>query len=94
MSALEICHNIIYHRYEGKERLEEGLQNKLSDKFKLTKGTTMCYGQLHQYFGLLGNTAAASKVLEGTYIAPEVSSKIVVGMLQVGGPYQPKLDFG
>ena len=81
MSALEICHNSIYHRYEGKERLEEGLQNKLSDKFKLTKGTTMCYGQLHQYFGLLGNTAAASKVLEGTYVSHEGSRDSVVCML-------------
>ena len=41
VSAVEICHNGIYHIYEGKEFLEEGLQNSLSERFKLTKGTPM-----------------------------------------------------
>ena len=39
--------------------------------------------QLQQYFGILGNTTAPSKVLKGTYVAPEGSSKSVVGILQM-----------
>ena len=68
--AVDICHKIIYHRYEGKERLEVGLKNSLSNRFKLTKGTSMRSVQLQQYFGILGNTTVASDVLEGTYVAP------------------------
>ena len=43
----------------------------------------MRYGQLQQGSNLLGNTTADYKVLEGTYVAPEVSSESVVGMLQM-----------
>ena len=42
----------------------------------------MRYGQLYQDFGLLDNTIAASKMLEGTYVAPEGSRESVVDMLQ------------
>ena len=83
MSAVEICHNSIYHRYEGKERLEAGLQNSLSDRFKMTNGTHMRSGQLNQDFGILGNTTSAYKVLKGTCVAPEGLSDSVVGMLQM-----------
>ena len=71
LSAVEICHNGIYHRYEGKERLEAGLNIALLDRLKLTKGTPMRSGQLHQDFRLLGNIAVASRVLKGTYVSPE-----------------------
>ena len=66
VGAVEIYHNGIYHRYEGKERLEVGLKKASAERFKLKKGTPMRYRQLKQDFGLLGNTTAASKVLEGT----------------------------
>ena len=62
-----------------------GLQRTLSEIFKLKKGTPMRLVQIQQDFGLLGNTTAASKVLEGTYIAPGVSSESVVTMLQMIG---------
>ena len=81
VSAVEICQNGIYHKYEGKDRLEAVIKNSLSEIFKLTKGTTMRFRQLQQDFRILGNTAEASKVMEGTYVAPEGSSKSVVGML-------------
>ena len=83
VSAVEICHNGIYHRYKGKERLEAGLQNSLSDRFKMTNGTHMRSGQLNQDFGVLGNTTAATKVLEVTYVAPEGSNESVVRMLKI-----------
>ena len=41
--------------------------------------------QLQQDFGILGNTTAASKVMEGTYVSPEGLSESVVGMLQIIG---------
>ena len=41
--------------------------------------------QLQQDFGILGNTTAASKVMEGTYVSPEGLSESVVGMLQMIG---------
>ena len=41
--------------------------------------------QLQKDFGLLGETTADSKVLEGTYIASEVSSESMVGMLHMIG---------
>ena len=44
VSVLEICPNGIYNIYEGKEGLEAGLQNELSFRFKLTKGTPMRFG--------------------------------------------------
>ena len=43
----------------------------------------MRYIQINQEFGLLRNTTAVSKVLEGTYIYLEGSSKSVVGMLKM-----------
>ena len=70
MSAVEICHNGIYLRYEGKERLEAGLRKSLSELFKLTRGTPMRSGKPQQDFGLLGNPKSASKVLKSTYVAP------------------------
>ena len=39
--------------------------------------------QLQKDFGILCNTTVSSKVMEGTYVAPEGSSKSVVGMLQI-----------
>ena len=46
----------------------------------------MRYGQLQQDFGILGNTTAAYKVVEASYVAPEESSQSRVGMLQtIGG---------
>ena len=47
------------------------------------KVTPMRSGELQQDLWLLGNTTAASKVLEGTYIAPEGSSESMVGMIQI-----------
>ena len=38
-------------------------------------------GKLQKYFGPLGNTTAASKVLEGTYVSHEGSRESVVCML-------------
>ena len=63
VSAVDICHNGTYYRYEGNKHLEAGLQKALSDIFKLTKGTHTWSVNLHQDFGILGNTAAASKVM-------------------------------
>ena len=83
MIAVEICHNRIYHRYKGKERLEAVLKRALTDRFKLTKGTPMRSGQIHQEFGKLVNTTAASKVMEGMYVAPEGSRESMVRMLQM-----------
>ena len=85
MSEVEMFHNSIYHRYEGKERLEAGLKKALSEIFKLTKGAPMRSGQLQKYLGLLGNTIATSEVLEGMYISPEGSSERVVDMLHMIG---------
>ena len=58
-----MCHNSIYRKYNGKERLEAGLQEALSERFKLTKVTPMRSIQIHQDFGVLGNKTASSKVL-------------------------------
>ena len=37
VSAVEIFNNVIYHRYEGEERLGAVLQKELSERFKQTK---------------------------------------------------------
>ena len=39
--------------------------------------------QLQKDFGILCNTTVSSKVMEGTYVAPEGSSESVCGMLQM-----------
>ena len=49
----------------------------------MMKGAPMRSGQLHHYFGVLGNTTSAYKVLKGTCVAPEGLSDSVVGMLQM-----------
>ena len=85
VSGIQISHNNIYYRYEGKELLEAGLQKALSEKFKLTKVTPTWSGQLQQDFGLLGNTTSAYKVLEGTYVYPKGLSESVVRMLHMIG---------
>ena len=55
-STVEICHNGMYHRYEGKEHLKGGQKKALAEISKLMKGTTMRSRQLQQGFGLLGYT--------------------------------------
>ena len=57
------------------------IRKESSERFKITKGTLMRSVQLQQDFGILGNTTAASKVMEGTYVSPEGLGEIVVGML-------------
>ena len=59
------------------------LKRSLSEIFKLKKVAPMWSGQLQQDSCILGNTTAAPKVLEGTYVAPEGSSESVVRMLQM-----------
>ena len=68
-----------------KELLEAGLKSALSERLKLIKGTPMRSGQVQQDFGILGNTSAVSKMVEGTYVAPEGSSNSVFGMLHMIG---------
>ena len=45
----------------------------------------MWSGKLQQDFGLLDNTTATSKVLKEKYIAPEGTSKSMIGMLHMIG---------
>ena len=85
VSAVDKFHNIIYHRYGGKARLEAGLYMVLLETFKLTKGTLMLSRQIQKKFWLSGNTTADSKSLEGTYVAPKVLSERMVSMLQMIG---------
>jgi hypothetical protein len=53
-----------------KQRIERGCANENATKYRQTESTPCMTGQLVRELGYLGNTTAAQRILEGTYIPP------------------------
>lgn len=52
--------------------------NRLSQRFSLGKRAAMSHGKLLEDLGNLGDTAAAARILDGTYEFPDDADKATV----------------